>query len=124
MVTTAHPRISFLELVARAELPDEFVADIESWRSRSGTVKINYAVDRLPRFAPHPAYDPSVHGGTIVLAESLDDVESAFGEAAAGTAATLPFADVCIPSVFDQRVAPSVAEAVAKAAREDQVATR
>ena len=29
-----------------------------------------------------------------------------------------------IPSVFDQRVAPEVAEAVAKAAREDGVATR
>jgi len=32
--------------------------------------------------------------------------------------------DYVIPSVFDQRVAPSVAEAVAKAARADRVATR
>ena len=43
--------------------------DIERWRSRSGTVKINLAVDRLPEFASKPGFDPEVHGGTIVLAE-------------------------------------------------------
>ncbi len=32
--------------------------------------------------------------------------------------------DHVIPSVFDQRVAPSVAEAVSKAAREDGVCVR
>jgi phytoene dehydrogenase-like protein len=69
-------------------------------------VKVNFAVDRLPTFASHPEYDPAIHGGTIVLAESLDDVETAFQEAAAGRPATLPFADMCIPSVFDPTLAP------------------
>ncbi len=58
VITTAHPRISFLELLDRAELPADFVADIEAWRSRSGTVKVNFAVDRLPTFASHPEYAP------------------------------------------------------------------
>jgi phytoene dehydrogenase-like protein len=106
VVTTAHPKISFLRLVDRAELPAEFVADIEAWQTRSGTVKVNFAVDRLPVFASHPEFDPDVYGGTIVLAESLDDVETAYREAAAGRAATLPFADLCIPSVFDASLAP------------------
>ncbi|WP_027345268.1 phytoene desaturase family protein [Hamadaea tsunoensis] len=106
VVTTAHPQISFLRLLDRADLPGDFVRDIEAYRSRSGTVKINYAVDRLPVFASHPDFDPQVHGGTIVLSESLDDVEGAFREAAAGQPATLPFADVCIPSVFDPTLAP------------------
>ena len=106
VVTTAHPAISFLRLVDRAELPPDFVADIESWRSRSGTVKVNLAVDRLPRFASHPRFDPAVYGGTIVLAESLDDIERAYQEALWGRAATLPFADVCIPSVLDPTLAP------------------
>jgi len=68
VVTTAHPQISFLRLVDRADLPGEFVADIEGWQTRSGTVKINLALDRLPVFASHPQVDPQVHGGTIVLA--------------------------------------------------------
>ncbi len=106
VVTTAHPQISFLRLLDRRDLPPDFVRDIESWKSRSGTVKVNVAVDRLPEFASRPGFDPEVHGGTIVLAESLDDIEGAFQEAVAGRPSTLPFADVCIPSVFDDSLAP------------------
>ena len=69
-------------------------------------MKINLALDRLPVFASHPGFDPQVHGGTIVLAESLDDVETAFQQAVAGQPSTLPFADICIPSVFDDSLAP------------------
>jgi phytoene dehydrogenase-like protein len=107
VITTAHPKISFLDLLDPAVLPADFLADIRGWHSRSGTVKINLAVDKLPEFASHPQFDPQVHGGTIVLAESLDDVESAFQDAAAGTPSRLPFADICIPSVFDDSLAPA-----------------
>jgi phytoene dehydrogenase-like protein len=107
VVTTAHPRISFLRLLDPADLPSEFAADIENWQTRSGTVKINLALDRLPAFTAHPEPDPGVYGGTIVLSESLDDVENAFQEAVAGKPATLPFADICIPSVFDDSLAPA-----------------
>jgi phytoene dehydrogenase-like protein len=106
VITTAHPQISFLRLLDPADLPPEFVADIQSWQTRSGTVKINLALDRLPVFASHPEFDPQVHGGTIVLAESLDDVETAFQQAVAGQPSRLPFADICIPSVFDDSLAP------------------
>jgi phytoene dehydrogenase-like protein len=107
VVTTAHPQISFLRLLDPAELPEGFVADIRGWRSRSGTVKINLALDRLPVFTAYPDPDPSVYGGTIVLAESLDDIETAFQQAVAGAPADLPFADICIPSVFDDSLAPA-----------------
>jgi phytoene dehydrogenase-like protein len=60
----------------------------------------------MPVFASHPSFDPQVHGGTIVLAESLDDIEGAFQNAVSGSAAALPFADVCIPSVLDDSLAP------------------
>jgi phytoene dehydrogenase-like protein len=106
VVTTAHPAISFLRLLERRDLPEDFVGDIERWKTRSGTVKINLAVDRLPEFRGVSGFDPEVHGGTIVLAESLDDVEGAFQDAVAGRPAALPFADVCIPSVFDDSLAP------------------
>jgi phytoene dehydrogenase-like protein len=87
-------------------LPTDFVERIDRWRSRSGTVKVNVAVDRLPEFTAKPGFDPEVHGGTIVLAESLDDIEGAFQDAVAGRAARVPFADICIPSVFDPTLAP------------------
>jgi phytoene dehydrogenase-like protein len=106
VVTTAHPQISFLRLLDPDVLPAEFVQDIRDWQTRSGTVKINLALARLPEFASHPEFDPQVHGGTIVLAESLDDLETAFQDAVSGRPSALPFADICIPSVFDDSLAP------------------
>jgi phytoene dehydrogenase-like protein len=106
VVTTAHPHISFLRLMDPSDLPSGFVDDIRGWRSRSGTVKINLALERLPTFSAYPDPDPSVYGGTIVLAESLDDIENAFQQAVGGKPAGLPFADICIPSVFDDSLAP------------------
>lgn len=106
VVTTVHPQRAFLELVDAHQLPDDFVEEIRRWRTRSGSVKVNLALDRLPDFTARPGFDPEVHGGTIVLAESLDDVESAFQDAVNGRAADRPFADICIPSVFDPTLAP------------------
>lgn len=106
VVATCHPQIAFLRLVDRKHLPASFLTSLERWKSRSGTVKVNVAVDRLPEFTCKPGFDPEVHGGTIVLAESLDEIETAFQDAATGRAAHRPFADICIPSVFDRSLAP------------------
>ena len=106
VIATTHPKITFLRHVERAALPDDFALAIERWKTRSGTVKVNLALDRLPEFTSRPGFDPEVHGGTIVLADSLDEVERAFQDAVDGRAAARPFADVCIPSVFDRTLAP------------------
>jgi phytoene dehydrogenase-like protein len=106
VITTTHPQITFLNLIDRAELPDDFVTQIERWKTRSGTVKINLALDRLPEFTARPGFDPEVHGGTIVLAHSLDQIETAFQDAVAGRPSEVPFVDACIPSVFDTTLAP------------------
>ena len=106
VVATTHPKITFLRHLDRADLPADFVTAIERWRSRSGTVKVNLALDRLPEFVCKPGFDPEVHGGTIVLAQSIDQLEGAFQDAVAGTPARVPFADICIPSVFDPTLAP------------------
>ena len=106
VIATTHPRITFLEHLSRDDLPEDFVTSIERWRSRSGSVKVNLAIDRLPEFRAAAGFDPEIHGGTIVLAPSLDAIEAAFQDAVSGRPATEPFADVCIPSVFDRTLAP------------------
>jgi phytoene dehydrogenase-like protein len=106
VIATTHPQITFLDQISPADLPDDFVEAIRRWRTRSGTVKINLALDRLPVFTSHPEPSPDVYGGTIVMAPSLDWVEQAFQDAVGGRPATSPFADICIPSVFDRTLAP------------------
>jgi len=106
VVTAIHPKITFLKHLDRYDLPPDFVRDIESWKTRSGTVKVNYAVAELPEFKAAPGFDPDVHGGTIELAPTIDYIEQAFMDARAGKGAQCPFADISIPSVFDKTLAP------------------
>ena len=106
VIAATHPQITFLRQLDPSELPDDFVDDLRRWKTRSGTVKVNLAIDRLPEFTAAPGFDPDIHGGTIVLAPSLDYVENAFQDAVAGRPAAAPFADICIPSVFDRTLAP------------------
>ena len=56
VVAATHPQITFLRQIDRRELPDDFVADLEHWQSRSGTVKVNLALSELPDFAAWPGH--------------------------------------------------------------------
>ena len=106
VVTAVHPKITFLQQLDRAELPSSFVHDIEHWKTRSGTVKVNLAIDRLPTFTADPDFDPEIHGGAIELLDDVDQLERAYQQARAGEAATRPFSDTEIPTVVDTTLAP------------------
>jgi phytoene dehydrogenase-like protein len=106
VVTACHPKIAFLRHLDPRELPPDFVRDIEGWRTRSGTVKVNLAIDRLPTFTADPDFDPEIHGGAIELLDDVVQLEDAFQEARAGRPATNPFSDTEIPTVVDRTLAP------------------
>lgn len=106
VVTTCHPKIAFERHIDASELPDDFVRDIANWKSRSGVVKVNAALDGLPEFTANPGFDPDVHGGAIEILDNLEYLETAFQEARLGKASTHPFSDTAIPSVFDKTLAP------------------
>ena len=104
VVTAVHPKITFLQQLEPSELPDDFVRDIESWKSRSGVVKINCALAKLPRFTSKP--DLTDLSGGMELAHSVEYLETAFEEARRGIPATKPFSDGIIPTVYDPTLAP------------------
>jgi phytoene dehydrogenase-like protein len=107
VVTAVHPKITFLEQVDRAELPADFVADIQRWKSRSGVVKINLALGELPDFTADPGTGVGEHHtGAVEMALSLGYIEQAFQDAKQGRGAARPFSDGCIPTVFDKTLAP------------------
>ena len=107
VVAATHPQLTFLRQLDPGVLPDDFVARMRHWRSRSGTVKVNLALSELPDFVADPGTGLQPHHtGAIELAHSLEYLETAFQEARSGQPATRPFSDGCIPSTFDRTHLP------------------
>jgi phytoene dehydrogenase-like protein len=104
VVAATHPQITFLRQLEEADLPGEFVEDVRNWRSRSGTVKINLALDRAPVFSARPEHEDFTGG--MELAHSIAYLEKAFEEARAGRPATAPFSDGVMPTYHDPSLAP------------------
>jgi phytoene dehydrogenase-like protein len=108
VVTCIHPKISFLELLDRHELPADFVWDIERWKTRSGVVKINVALSELPDFIAAPGKEQQEHHtGSVELCFSPQYAERAFQDAhIERKPAVRPFVDGTIPTTLDKQLAP------------------
>jgi phytoene dehydrogenase-like protein len=107
VITACHPKITFLSQIERKDLPGAFVRDIENWKTRSGTVKVNLALSHMPAFRDDPnGEDPEIAGSSIMIAPNIRYLEKAFEEARNGTASTAPFSETCIPSYYDPTLAP------------------
>ena len=107
VVTTLHPRTAFLDQIPRHELPEDFVNDIEHWKTRSGVVKINLALSELPSFTANPSRGQAEHHtGSVEMAPSMEFIEAAFQDARLGRAALAPFSDSVIPTTLDKTLNP------------------
>lgn len=108
VVSNADPRRTLLGLVGREALAPDDVAALEALDFRSPSVKINLALEALPRFrgAAEGALGPE-HRGTIhVGARTLDELDAAFADACAGRLPERPMVELTLPSVLDDTVAP------------------
>ncbi|MEX1046089.1 MAG: NAD(P)/FAD-dependent oxidoreductase [Actinomycetota bacterium] len=107
IVSTIHPQIAFLDLIDKEQLPEEFVWDIEHWKTRSGVVKVNVALSELPDFIADPGKEmQDIHTGSVELCFSPEYAERAFLDAKEGRAAERPFVDGTIPTTLDKKLAP------------------
>ena len=107
LVTAIHPKITFLDQIDASELPDDFVRDIQNWKTRSGVVKINVAISELPDFIADPGtQQQDHHTGSVELCLSTKYAEQAFLDARSGKGAERPFVDGTIPTTWDKTLAP------------------
>ena len=108
LVTTVHPKIAFLDMIERHELPADFVWDIERWKTRSGVVKINVAISELPDFVALPGTEMQAHHtGSVELCFSPQYAEQAFQDAHMERKGSVaPFVDGTIPTTLDKKLAP------------------
>jgi phytoene dehydrogenase-like protein len=107
VVSTLHPKTAFLEHIGKENLPEDFVGDIEHWKSRSGVVKINLALAELPDFTADPGSNlQEHHTGSVEMAPTMEFIERAFQDAREGRPAARPFSDGVIPTAFDKTLSP------------------
>lgn len=109
VVSGADPRRTLLGLVGRQALPEGVASALEALDFRSGSLKLNLALDRLPSFrgACSAAGPGPEHRGTIHLgAASLDALDAAFETARAGGLPERPMVELTLPSALDEGLAP------------------
>ena len=106
VVSNAHPRTTYLDLVGRDRLPADVVRDVERFRTRSGSVKVNVALSALPAF---PSWDQvgDVHRGLMAVSPSMTYLEKAFDDAKYGKPSVHPYAEVMFPTAHQDGLAPA-----------------
>ncbi len=99
------PRLTFLKMVGRRELPDDFVEDLERYKFRGSSGKVNLALDGLPEFPCLPGAGAHLRGA-ISISPSVDYMERAYDDAKYGRFSRRPYMDIVIPSLTDPSIAP------------------
>jgi phytoene dehydrogenase-like protein len=100
-------KITFTKLVDRRQLPEEFVRDIETYRTYSTAFKINIACERLPQYTSFDAgacgfsYPSYTHIGP-----TIEYLERAYDDAKYGDISRHPFITPVTPTVVDDSLAP------------------
>jgi phytoene dehydrogenase-like protein len=105
VVSNAHPITTYLDLIGREHLSAEVVRDIERFRTRSGSVKVNLALSELPAF---PSWDQEgdLHRGLMAVSPSMAYLERAFDEAKFGRPSTHPYVEAMFPTAHEPGLAP------------------
>jgi phytoene dehydrogenase-like protein len=103
VVCNADPKRA-LAMLDGAAVPADFGARIESWQTRSPVVKLNAALNRLPRFeAATGEVEP--HRAMVSIAVDLDGAQEAF-EACRRGEARIGFCELYFQTAYDASVAP------------------
>jgi phytoene dehydrogenase-like protein len=106
VVSAADPYTTFVRLLDSAALPSQTRRAAENRRFHGMAMKMHLALDRLPDVAGFPAGQGEQHNGTLLIAPSLDYLETAYADARAGRPSHSPHIEATIPSVLDPTVAP------------------
>jgi phytoene dehydrogenase-like protein len=100
VVSCAHPVTTYLDLVGAERLPADVVRDVKRYRTRSGSVKINVALSRLPAF-PSWDQDGDVHRGLSAVSPSIEYLERAWDDAKYGRMSAEPYIEVVFPTAHE-----------------------
>jgi len=103
--SSVDPRNTFVKMIEPGNLPNEFMEDINRYKFRGSSGKVNLALDGLPDFTCLPGAGAHLRGA-ISISPSVDYMERAYDEAKYGRYSRGPYIDMVIPSLTDPSLAP------------------
>src|SRR5437667_4622018 len=103
--SSVDPRLTFTKFIDEGNLPVQFLEEVNRYKFRGSSGKVNLALDALPDFKCLPG--PGAHlRGAISISPSVEYMERAYDDAKYGRYSRHPYIDVVIPSLTDPSVAP------------------
>ena len=105
VVSGCDPRLTFLGFVGAEHLPDELVTQVDRFKYRGSSGKVNLALDRFPTFTSRPGDGPHMRGD-IAIAPDTAYLERAYDEAKYGDFSRRPYINAVFPSLLDRSMAP------------------
>jgi phytoene dehydrogenase-like protein len=103
--SSVDPRLTFTKFLDKGTLPGEFLEDVNRYKYRGSSGKVNLALDALPDFKAMPG--PGAHlRGAISISPSVEYMERAYDDAKYGDFSRRPYIDMVIPTLTDPSIAP------------------
>ncbi len=87
-------------------LDPEFVEQVNHFKIRGSSGKVNLSLDALPDFKSLPGDGPHLQGA-ISISPTIDYLERAYDDAKYGNYSRRPYLDIIIPSTIDPSMAPA-----------------
>ena len=103
--SSVDPRLTFTKLIEEGVLPSAFLEEVNRYKFRGSSGKVNLALDALPSFKCLPG--PGAHlRGAISISPSVEYMERAYDDAKYGNFSRRPYIDMVIPTLTDPSIAP------------------
>jgi len=103
--SSVDPRMTFVKLIEKGNLSDDFLEEINRYKFRGSSGKVNLALDALPDFKCLPGPGAQLRGA-ISISPSVEYMERAYDDAKYGNFSRRPYIDMVIPTLTDPSLAP------------------
>ena len=101
------PAVLYRQLVDTSDLPADFNRRMATYRTGSGTFRMNVALSELPDFSVLPGTAKAEHHTAgIIIAPSLDYMDRAFTDAKTSGWSAKPIIEMKLPTTVDDSLAP------------------
>jgi phytoene dehydrogenase-like protein len=107
VISNAHPRTTFVDLLGSDLLPAQLLARVTAWKSIGAAAKLNLALGELPSFVARPGSNAQPHHrATIHVAPSIEYLQRSYDDARDTGESGEPMLECFMQTPTDPSLAP------------------